>query len=63
MMKDRIFLLLAGIAGAGIAWMFWHFLGEAGFNVLGGLSVIVLLLDNLQLRRHLRKLRQEREAE
>lgn len=54
-MKDQILLLLAGVAGAGIAWAFWYFFGEVGINVLGSLAVIVLLVDNLQLRRRLRK--------
>lgn len=54
-MKDSILLLLAGVVVAGFAWGFWHFLGADGFAVLNTVALVVLVADNIRLRRQLKR--------
>jgi hypothetical protein len=49
--KDDAALLLAAVVCSIGAWAFWHFLGEAGFSVLLTGSVVLLIVDNIRLRR------------
>jgi hypothetical protein len=50
-LKDDAVPLLAAVVCSIGAWAFWHFLGEAGFSVLLAGSVVLLLVDNIRLRR------------
>ena len=54
-MKDQLSLLAAGLAAAGIAWVFWHYSGEAGGLIVLILAVAALLADNRRLRKRLRE--------
>lgn len=38
---------------AALAWAFWHFLGDSGFNALTIMVLIALTADNIRLRRQL----------
>lgn len=51
--KDSFLLLLAGIFCAGLAWVFWYFLGNDGFVVITLISILGLGADNYRLRRRL----------
>lgn len=53
-MKDRLLLLLAGMAAAGLAWAFWHYLGRDALSTLLVLALVALSLENARLRRALR---------
>lgn len=53
-MKDALLLLTTGLACALLASAFWRYLGSNGFGVLNSLLIIVLVADNIQLRRKLR---------
>lgn len=53
-MKDALLLLATGIIGALLASVFWHYLGSNGFGVLNSLLIVVLVVDNIRLRRQLR---------
>jgi hypothetical protein len=53
-MKDRLELILAGGVVAVLAWTFWHFLGKDAFSVLPTVMLIVVIADNVRLRRQLR---------
>lgn len=52
--QDDMLLLAAGIVVSFSAWLFWHLLGDAGFNVLLAIAVFSLWADNIRLRRKLR---------
>ncbi|WP_175511256.1 hypothetical protein [Collimonas sp. OK307] len=47
-------LLGAAFVLAIIAWAFWHFLGNDGFGVLSTIALLVLVIDNIRLRRKLK---------
>lgn len=53
--KDNFLLLFCALACAGLAWVFWHFLGEHGFVVLMAVALLGLAVDNYRLRRRLRR--------
>lgn len=53
-MKDSIALLISATGMAAVAWAFWYFLGDAGFNAIVILALIALTADNFRLRRQLR---------
>lgn len=57
--KDRAMLLAVGIVAAGMAWAFWHYLGNRAFKVLMVISIIVLVSDNRRLRRQVAALQEE----
>ncbi|WP_081023946.1 hypothetical protein [Pseudomonas amygdali] len=50
-MKDSIALLATAVVMAFFAWLFWSSLGQDAFAVLGALLVVVLIVDNIRLRR------------
>lgn len=52
-LKDRVVLLLSGLAAASAAWTFWHYLGEHAFPALGAIVILALILDNRRLRKSL----------
>jgi hypothetical protein len=54
-MKDSLALFLAGVAAAGFAWAFWYYLGENGMQVLTTGMLVLATLDNIRLRRVLKK--------
>ena len=54
-MKDRLALIAVAIVASILAWTFWHYLGGDAFNVLMLIFLIVLIGDNYQLRKELRK--------
>jgi len=53
-MKDRLQLILAGGVVAVLGWTFWHMLGKDGFSALPTFMLIVVIADNVRLRRQLR---------
>ncbi|WOI45089.1 hypothetical protein [Acidovorax sp. BLS4] len=54
--KDGTYLLVTALACAGASWLAFAYFGEAVFYGLFGLSWLALSLDNVRLRRQLRKL-------
>ncbi|GKS73371.1 hypothetical protein AVME950_00765 [Acidovorax sp. SUPP950] len=54
--KDGTYLLVTALACAGASWLAFAYFGQAVFYGLFGLSWLVLSLDNVRLRRQLRKL-------
>jgi membrane protease YdiL (CAAX protease family) len=53
--KDHALLLVCASIIAGLAWAFWHFLGEHGLGVLMMIALLGLAFDNYRLRRRLRR--------
>lgn len=53
--KDDLLLLVCALISAGLAWAFWHFLGEHGLGVLMMIALLGLAFDNYRLRRRLRR--------
>jgi hypothetical protein len=53
-MKDRVQLILAGGIIAVIAWAFWYALGKDAFSALPTVMLIIVVADNIRLRRQLR---------
>lgn len=51
---DSVSLLIAALFASAFAWGFWYLLGETGSTVLLTITLIVLLTDNIRLRRKLR---------
>lgn len=58
-MKDSILLLAVAVIVAIAAWVFWHFVGLHGFELLGTLMIVALAVENMRLRRELNKRRAE----
>jgi len=50
-LKDDAALLVAAILCSVGAWAFWHFLSNTGFTVLLTLAVVLLIVDDIRLRR------------
>jgi hypothetical protein len=55
-MKDRLIVLATGLALSMIAWAFCHYLGKDTFSVLPTVMFIIVLADNVRLRRQLRSI-------
>jgi uncharacterized membrane protein len=55
-MKDSIYLLLTALVCAGVAWGFWHFLGETATQAFVGATLFVTIGENLRLRRKVKAL-------
>jgi len=53
--KDSVPLLITGIICSIAAWMYWHYTGKYGDRVFIMGVVIVLILENRQLKRKLRE--------
>jgi hypothetical protein len=53
-MNDRLQLILVGGVVAVIAWTFWHVLGKDAFSTLPTIMLIIVVVDNVRLRRQLR---------
>lgn len=56
---DRVFILTGTVCSV-LAWFVWHFIFDLVLQVILGMSVMVLWLKNLQLKRHLTKLENTR---
>lgn len=56
-MKDSVLLLAVAVIVAMAAWVFWHYVGLNGFELLSTLMIVVLAVDNMRLRRELRNRR------
>ena len=56
-MKDSILLLTVAVIIAYAAWVFWHYVGLNGFELISTLIVVSLVVDNARLRRELKKRR------
>ena len=54
-MKDSILLLTVAVIVAYAAWVFWHYVGLNGFELISTLIVVSLAVDNTRLRRELKK--------
>ncbi len=54
-MKDSILLLTVAVIIAYAAWVFWHYVGLNGFELISTLIVVSLAVDNTRLRRELKK--------
>ncbi|WP_296307548.1 hypothetical protein [Pseudomonas sp.] len=50
-------LLTVAVIVAFAAWVFWHYAGLSGFELLSTLIVVSLAVDNTRLRRELKKRR------
>lgn len=57
MMKDQIYLLVAGILCSAVAWAFWHYVGARGYDIISTVFLVAIAADNIRLRRLLRALR------
>jgi hypothetical protein len=55
--KDSILLLTVAVIVAYAAWVFWHYVGLNGFELISTLIVVSLAVDNTRLRRELKKRR------
>jgi hypothetical protein len=55
--KDSVLLLTVAVIVAFAAWVFWHYAGLSGFELLSTLIVVSLAVDNTRLRRELKKRR------
>jgi hypothetical protein len=53
--KDSILLLTVAVIIAYAAWVFWHYVGLNGFELISTLIVVSLAVDNTRLRRELKK--------
>lgn len=53
-MKDKALLVVAAIAMSALAWAFWHYSAEDGFEILTIIVLIVFAGDNYQLRKKLK---------
>ena len=59
-MRDSLSLILTALCASIAAWLFWHFTGSSGFEVLSMLVMATLFVENFRLRRKLRESRQNR---
>ncbi|WP_085959149.1 hypothetical protein [Collimonas fungivorans] len=53
-MKDGFQLLAAAAAFAIIAWVIWHYLGGGGAGLISAVGLLILVADNIRLRRKLK---------
>ncbi len=51
---DNFWLLFWGIIMSFLAWLFWHYTGENGFQILLFILVWSLIFDNRKLRKRLK---------
>jgi uncharacterized membrane protein SirB2 len=55
-LRDRTVLLLAGIVGSVLVWVFWHYLGGQAYAILLVIVLGELILDNRRLRKKVARL-------
>lgn len=53
-MKDNVLLIMTALFCSGLAWAFWHFLGNDALSVLLSIALLSVTADNFRLRRKLR---------
>lgn len=53
-MKDSILLVATALGLSLVAWLFWRMLGVDGFTVFSTVTMLILVTDNIKLRRRLR---------
>jgi hypothetical protein len=53
-MKDSVALLFAALIVSGISWFYWHIASRHATDILMASLLVILLLDNLSLRRKIR---------
>jgi hypothetical protein len=54
-MKDSIALLVTGVIVAALSWAFWHYAGENASSIFSAVIIMALWLDNIRMRKLLRK--------
>lgn len=54
-MRDRLALLLTAVVAAGLSWALFHFAGQDAFQMLTLVFIVGLAIDNVRLRRRLRR--------
>ncbi|WBG66141.1 hypothetical protein [Pseudomonas citronellolis] len=62
-MKDRILLILASLLAAGLAWAFFHYLGQDAWSLLSGALIVALGCQNIRLQRKLKALRSDMDSQ
>jgi membrane protease YdiL (CAAX protease family) len=63
MIKDSLLLLVTGIVCSGLAWAFWHYLGNEALSMIVTLSFAATAADNFRLRRRLREYEKKQNLE
>lgn len=58
-MKDTMLLLLVASFMSVIAGIFWNFSESHGFDILALLTMTILLIENIRLRRKLKEIEQQ----
>jgi len=54
-MNDSLLLMLVATLVASAAWAFWHYFGEEAVDAYTAVMAVLLVLDNVRLRRALKK--------
>ena len=54
-MSDSIILVMIAASLAALAWGFWHYFGQNALQVLTVVMLVCTAVDNLRLRRALRR--------
>lgn len=52
---DRVFIV-SGFSSVIAVWFVWHFIFDLVLQIILGMTVLVLWVKNIQLKRHLNKL-------
>lgn len=55
---DRVFIV-SGVSSVVAVWFVWHFIFDLVLQIILGMTVLVLWIKNLQLKRHVNKLEKE----
>ncbi|SDJ94043.1 hypothetical protein SAMN05216189_102578 [Pseudomonas delhiensis] len=61
--KDRILLILASLLAAGLAWAFFHYLGQNAWSLFSAALIIALGCQNIRLQRKLKALRSDADSQ
>jgi hypothetical protein len=61
-LKDQVLLLVAGIVCAGLAALYFNFLGENAFTLLLEIALVAFVVDGIAMRRKLKQSEKERAA-
>lgn len=62
-MKDRILLILASLLAAGLAWAFFHYLGQDAWSLFSATLIVALSCQNIRLQRKLKALRSDMDSQ
>ena len=55
-MKDALLLLATALGLSLVAWLAWQALGEDGLSIFSTLALLIVVTDNIRLRRRLRRI-------